>query len=84
LEDQHDHCGYQQQVDESSQRVTAHKSYQPQNEEDHENCPKHLAPPEAKIFASKQQQRVGRTPVRVWLFAPEITLIMGVSVSNVR
>jgi hypothetical protein len=50
LENKHDYCRYEQQVDKPSQGVTAHQSNQPQNQEDHKNCPKLSLSPEAKNF----------------------------------
>lgn len=68
LQDQHDDRRYQQQVNESTQRVAAHQANEPQNQEDHEDRPKHLyLPPEAMSFASKLSP-VGFDPGSRWLF----------------
>src|SRR5690348_1577325 len=48
LQDQNDHRRNQQQVDEPSERVAAYQTHEPQNQEDHKNCPEHSFPPEAK------------------------------------
>ena|SRR6266702_4479623 len=69
LQNQHYDSCYQQQVDKPSQRITAHQSDQPQNEQDYEDGPKHpnylLRP---KALASNKQHTLGRHGVEAGLF----------------
>jgi hypothetical protein len=37
------HCQHQQNVDESTHRVGRDDSQEPQDDQNHENCPKHVA-----------------------------------------
>jgi hypothetical protein len=47
VEDQHDHCQYEQDVDKSAANVKA-ESEQPQDEENYDDRPKHLISPRNK------------------------------------
>jgi hypothetical protein len=42
LDEQHNQCDHEQDMDESSQGVRRNDAQQPQNQEDDEYCPKHL------------------------------------------
>jgi hypothetical protein len=42
IEDQHDNSENQKDVDPSAQCVTADESYDPEDEENNRNCPKHF------------------------------------------
>src|SRR6185437_5871275 len=44
LDQQYHYRHHQQNVDESAQCVRAHQSQQPQDQQNHENCPKHVSP----------------------------------------
>ena len=41
IDDEHHECEDQQDMDKPAQRVRADEAKQPQNQQDHENCPKH-------------------------------------------
>jgi hypothetical protein len=41
LDEKHNQCNDQQDVNEPTQRIAAHNAQQPQNQEDYKDCPKH-------------------------------------------
>jgi len=45
LENQSDDSQYEQDMNESTQRIAAYHSDQPENQQDHEDGPQHQAPP---------------------------------------
>jgi hypothetical protein len=49
LEDQRNYGQHQQDVDEPSQRETGQHSKQPENEQNCEDCPKHVSWPMLKL-----------------------------------
>jgi hypothetical protein len=68
LEDpnQQDHDGQdQQKVDKSTERVGGHDSQQPQNNQDHKDCPKHVIPCTFCTLEADFLERSGRTGLRI-------------------